>query len=235
MTCPHCAHFQETTLPELKKRYIDTGKVRYIFREFPLDTLASAAFMLARCAGEKDQSKIFRHDRHAVPPADPSGWSPSRCRRCSSLPSRPASPSRLSTPASRIRSCSTASKRASAGHRRVQGAVDTDLFHQRRQVCGGFDHRADGPSDRPATQGRIRVFRTGAALAAQISPLRTVERSGKPRAGAAQLLLQGPRRFIVPTNAVRAMDPRPGQAPEGTADLNVHVVPVCGVRDPIEA
>jgi protein-disulfide isomerase len=59
MTCPHCAHFQETTFPELKKRYIDTGKVRYIFREFPLDTLASAAFMLARCAGEKDSGKYF--------------------------------------------------------------------------------------------------------------------------------------------------------------------------------
>jgi protein-disulfide isomerase len=59
MTCPHCAHFQETTFPELKKRYIDTGKVRYIFREFPLDTLAAAAFMLARCAGEKDSSKYF--------------------------------------------------------------------------------------------------------------------------------------------------------------------------------
>ena len=59
MTCPHCAHFQETTFPELKKRYIDTGKVRYIFREFPLDTLASAAFLLARCSGEKDPSKYF--------------------------------------------------------------------------------------------------------------------------------------------------------------------------------
>ena len=58
MTCPHCAHFQETTFPELKKRYIDTGKVRYIFREFPLDTLAAAAFMLARCAGETT-SKYF--------------------------------------------------------------------------------------------------------------------------------------------------------------------------------
>ena len=38
MTCPHCAHFHETTYPELKKRYIDTGKVRFIFREFPLDS-----------------------------------------------------------------------------------------------------------------------------------------------------------------------------------------------------
>jgi protein-disulfide isomerase len=51
MTCPHCAHFSMTTFPELQKRYIDTGKVRFIFREFPLDTLAAAGFMLARCAG----------------------------------------------------------------------------------------------------------------------------------------------------------------------------------------
>jgi len=54
MTCPHCAHFAETTYPELKKRYIDTGKVKYIFREFPLDPLAAGASMLARCA-EKDK------------------------------------------------------------------------------------------------------------------------------------------------------------------------------------
>ena len=59
MTCPHCAHFQETTFPELKKRYIDTGKVRFITREFPLDSLAAAAFMLARCAGETDKTKYF--------------------------------------------------------------------------------------------------------------------------------------------------------------------------------
>ena len=52
MTCPHCAHFYETTYPELKTKYIDTGKVRFIFREFPLDQLAAAASMLARCAGK---------------------------------------------------------------------------------------------------------------------------------------------------------------------------------------
>lgn len=50
MTCPHCATFHKTTYPELKKKYIDTGKVRFIFREFPLDELAAAASMLARCA-----------------------------------------------------------------------------------------------------------------------------------------------------------------------------------------
>jgi protein-disulfide isomerase len=52
MTCPHCAHFEATTLPELKKRYIDTGKVRYTLRTFPLDALAAAGFMLAICAGK---------------------------------------------------------------------------------------------------------------------------------------------------------------------------------------
>ena len=52
MTCPHCANFHEVTYPELKKKYIDTGKVRFIFREFPLDQLAAAAFMLARCGGK---------------------------------------------------------------------------------------------------------------------------------------------------------------------------------------
>ena len=51
MTCPHCAHFTVNTFPKLKEKYIDTGKVRFIFREFPLDPLAAAASMLARCAG----------------------------------------------------------------------------------------------------------------------------------------------------------------------------------------
>ena len=59
MTCPHCANFQQSTFPELKKRYIDTGKIRYIFREFPLDNLAAAASMLARCAGKDDKDKYF--------------------------------------------------------------------------------------------------------------------------------------------------------------------------------
>jgi protein-disulfide isomerase len=52
MTCPHCAAFHNTVLPVLKEKYIDTGKVRFIMREFPLDNLAAAASMLARCAGE---------------------------------------------------------------------------------------------------------------------------------------------------------------------------------------
>lgn len=51
MTCGHCASFHTKVFPELKKKYIDTGKIRFIMREFPLDNLAAAASMLARCAG----------------------------------------------------------------------------------------------------------------------------------------------------------------------------------------
>ena len=50
LTCPHCARFHTEVLPEFKKKYIDTGKVYFVFREFPLDQLSLAAFMLARCA-----------------------------------------------------------------------------------------------------------------------------------------------------------------------------------------
>ena len=52
MTCSHCAAFHRQTWPALKERYIDTNKVRFTLREFPLDPLATAAFMLARCDGD---------------------------------------------------------------------------------------------------------------------------------------------------------------------------------------
>ncbi|MFI5014924.1 MAG: DsbA family protein [Hyphomicrobiales bacterium] len=51
MTCTHCAAFHRETWPQLKSTYIDTGKVHFAMREFPLDPLAAAGFMLARCAG----------------------------------------------------------------------------------------------------------------------------------------------------------------------------------------
>lgn len=52
MTCGHCANFHKTTYPHLKKEYVETGKARFVFREFPLDPVASAAFMLARSVPE---------------------------------------------------------------------------------------------------------------------------------------------------------------------------------------
>ena len=48
-TCPHCAEFHTNVLPLIKAEYIDSGKLRFIFREFPLDRAALAASMLARC------------------------------------------------------------------------------------------------------------------------------------------------------------------------------------------
>jgi protein-disulfide isomerase len=50
LTCPHCANFAKETLPGVKKDYIDTGKVKLIYRDFPLDNLALRASMMARCA-----------------------------------------------------------------------------------------------------------------------------------------------------------------------------------------
>jgi len=52
MTCPHCARFHEETFEGIKAKYVDTGKVRFVLREFPLDARAMAAIMLARCAPE---------------------------------------------------------------------------------------------------------------------------------------------------------------------------------------
>jgi protein-disulfide isomerase len=52
LTCPHCATFSREIFPELKKDYIDTSKVRFIFREFPRNPLDVAAFVLARCIGD---------------------------------------------------------------------------------------------------------------------------------------------------------------------------------------
>ena len=59
MSCPHCAAFGENVFPMLRSKYIDTGKVRFVFREFPLDITAAAASMLARCIANDDAEKYF--------------------------------------------------------------------------------------------------------------------------------------------------------------------------------
>jgi protein-disulfide isomerase len=50
LTCPHCAHFENDVLPELKKKWIDTGRAKLVLRDFPLDEPALRAAMIARCA-----------------------------------------------------------------------------------------------------------------------------------------------------------------------------------------
>jgi protein-disulfide isomerase len=50
LTCPHCADFDKETMPKVKEEWIDTGKARLVFRDFPFDKAALRAAMLARCA-----------------------------------------------------------------------------------------------------------------------------------------------------------------------------------------
>ena len=75
MTCPHCASFHRETLPGLKEKYIETGKVRLIFREFPFDPRAAAASMLARCAPENSYfpmiDALFQRQREWSTAEDP--------------------------------------------------------------------------------------------------------------------------------------------------------------------
>ncbi len=60
LTCSHCAAFHKDAWPEIKAKYVDAGKAKFILREFPLDSLSIGAFMLARCAGEKRGAVIDR-------------------------------------------------------------------------------------------------------------------------------------------------------------------------------
>lgn len=51
LTCPHCADFHADVLPEIRRNFVDTGKVLYVYRDFPLDRAALAGAMIARCSG----------------------------------------------------------------------------------------------------------------------------------------------------------------------------------------
>lgn len=59
LTCPHCAHFYATIMPELQKKYIDTGKVRYILRQFPLNDPALKGAMLVNCVGKESSERYY--------------------------------------------------------------------------------------------------------------------------------------------------------------------------------
>jgi protein-disulfide isomerase len=74
-TCPHCAHFASVELPELKKKWIDTGKVKLVYRDFPLDETAARAAQLAQCAGNDKYfaviDMIFRGQANWATASDP--------------------------------------------------------------------------------------------------------------------------------------------------------------------
>jgi protein-disulfide isomerase len=58
-TCPHCARFNKDVFPKIKSEYIDTGKIRYVFRNFPLNIKDLACEMLARTIANDDAAKYF--------------------------------------------------------------------------------------------------------------------------------------------------------------------------------
>ena len=60
-SCPHCARFNNDVFPAFRKKYVDTGKVRYVFREFLTEPVqvAAAGFLLARCAGKAKYFQVL--------------------------------------------------------------------------------------------------------------------------------------------------------------------------------
>lgn len=75
LTCPHCRSFHEDVLPRLRSEYIDTGKVKLVYRDFPLDGMALRASMLARCAGRERffgfLDLLFKQQRNWATAEDP--------------------------------------------------------------------------------------------------------------------------------------------------------------------
>ena len=132
-------------IPGTQKRHIDTGKVRFIPR-IPLDSLAAAAFMLARTR-QDDRTNISPWSTRCIASSEP-GRSKSRWRRYSPSPSRPASHSRLSTPASRSWMASKACASAS-GQFKVES---TRLSSSATPRCRGHPSRK-WPGNRPAVKG----------------------------------------------------------------------------------
>ena len=111
VACPHCAAFNNDIMPAFKAKYIDTGKVRFIFREFPLDPLAAGASMLARCA-DKDKfypliETLFQlQSKWAVEKPIP---------QLMAIAKQAGMSEQTLTPACRIRRCSTPCRKSRSG------------------------------------------------------------------------------------------------------------------------
>ena len=72
--CPHCAHWNEDVFPQLKKAYIDTGKVHYVFRVFPLSSLDVAVEAMARCLPKESYFQFIDMMFRNQPKWDPDGY-----------------------------------------------------------------------------------------------------------------------------------------------------------------
>ena len=169
--------FSETTFPELKKRYIDTGKVRYIFREFPFDKLAAAGFMLARCASKNGGSEKFMAVVETLF-AKQNEWV---------VPDNPVAP--LSNIAKqlgftgqfvqslfdRVGRSSTASRRYATGRSRSSASIP-----RRHSSSTARRSRATRPS-RSWPRKSIRISRTDKGFSALLAAARAAGRNPRPR------------------------------------------------------
>ena len=135
MTCPHCRAFHEATLPEITKKYLDTGKARLVLREFPFDPRAAAAFMLARCSAEDKHyamiSVLFQQ-QDVWARADDAQAALLQIARLAGF-SRGEFQGVLDQPEASGR----CQRRARARHQGIRRRVHADLFHQRQEIFGG--------------------------------------------------------------------------------------------------
>ena len=146
MSCPHCAAFEQNVFPMIRSKYIDTGKIRYVFREFPLDIKAAAASMVARCMAGDDAEKFFgaidvmfkQQDRLMTDTQD----DPETDRRPGRLERRCGGGLRQEPGDTR-----QALGRREIRQRDPQGRRNAELFHQWRDVQGRDVVRGNGRED----------------------------------------------------------------------------------------
>jgi protein-disulfide isomerase len=136
MTCPHCASFHTENFKPLVEKYVDTGKVRFVLREFPFDPRAAAAIMLARCAPENQffpmVDVLFKQQRN---------WATASDGRASTAANRPFGGfytgvlrGLLDEPetSGRCECCKN------QGCKRIWGAVDANVFINGKRYPGNM-------------------------------------------------------------------------------------------------
>ncbi len=123
--------FHNGTFKELKAKYIDTGKVRFVLREFPLNPVDMAAYMLARCSDDKRDAVV------SLLFSQQSAWANDKPLAASaSCCARPACRRSVSRPASRTRRCTTSSEKPRSGRQGIRGQLTPTFFINGTRLVG---------------------------------------------------------------------------------------------------
>ena len=153
-TCPHCAHFHETVFKDLKKDYIDTGKVKFVYREVFFDRYGLWAAMVARCGGETRyfgiNAMLFEQQKTWAGTDDPATAVENlkKIGRTAGMDDADAS----GLPAGRDDGAGAGRKvRGELGQGRGHG--NTDPVHRRRAP---FEHELRGTEGDPRREARLR-------------------------------------------------------------------------------